>query len=130
MPDSLKHAHDEFYRALEANLAGDPSAMAAIWSEGSDITNMGPFGEILVGRGAVVDQFRTEAARGMGGRVVVDDLHLVEAGDMGYSIGTEIGEGITDGEGTPVDVRHRVTNIFRRDAAGWRIVHHHTDLGH
>ncbi|MGA0069636.1 MAG: nuclear transport factor 2 family protein [Miltoncostaeaceae bacterium] len=49
---------------------------------------------------------------------------------MGYSIGTEIGEGITDGEGNLVDIRHRVTNIFRRDPGGWRIVHHHTDLGH
>jgi ketosteroid isomerase-like protein len=66
----------------------------------------------------------------MGGRVLVDDLHIVETGDLGYSIGMERGEGITDGKGNAVPVSHRVTNIFRREADGWRIVHHHTDIGH
>lgn len=130
MSDSAQHAHERFYSALGQNLAGDTAAMADIWSEREDITNMGPFGGILVGRDAVLGQFRAEAARGMGGRVIVDDLHIVETGEMGYSIGTEIGEGITDGEGNLVDIRHRATNVFRRDAGGWRLVHHHTDLGH
>jgi ketosteroid isomerase-like protein len=130
MTNSAKDAHARFYSALEANLGGDSSAMADIWSTADDISNMGPFGGILVGRDAVMKEFGDQAAIGMGGRVLVDDLHIVETGDLGYSIGMERGEGITDGKGNAVPVSHRVTNIFRREADGWRIVHHHTDIGH
>jgi ketosteroid isomerase-like protein len=30
--------------------------------------------------------------------------------------------------GQPVTFDHRVTNVYRREAGGWKIVHHHTDL--
>jgi hypothetical protein len=55
LSDSAQHAHERFYAALGQNLAGDTAAMADIWSESEDITNMGPLEGILVGRDAVLD---------------------------------------------------------------------------
>lgn len=127
MPDSLHAAHDAFYDALAALLAGDAEPMEAIWSDGDDVSNLGPFVERSVGAAAVREQFRGEAALGLGGQVIVTDLHVVDLGDVGYTICVENGSGHTGPDGQPMTLRHRVTNIFRREPGGWRIVHHHTD---
>lgn len=127
MADSLLAAHDAFYDALAALLAGDAGPMEAIWSNGDDVSNLGPFVERTVGAEAVRDQFRSEAALGLGGQIVVTDLLAVDLGDAGYTTCVEHGSDHTGPDGKPMELRHRVTNIFRRDPEGWRIVHHHTD---
>ena len=30
--------------------------------------------------------------------------------------------------GEHIEIDQRVTNVYRREAGGWKIVHHHTDL--
>lgn len=44
---------------------------------------------------------------------------------MAYELGVERGEFRMAGQ--QVSIEHRVTDIHRRDAAGWMLVHHHTD---
>ena len=46
--------------------------------------------------------------------------------DLAYTIGTERVEVILAGQ--QVQLELRVTNIYRREAGGWKMVHHHTDL--
>ncbi len=123
---SVTEAHMRFYAALNANIAGDTAWMHAIWAEEGEVTNMGPFGGVRVGREAVLAQFDAEAAMDMSGAVVPEDVRFGEADDMGFSTCIERGIGMRVG-GEPVEVCHRATNIFRREAGGWRIVHHHTD---
>jgi ketosteroid isomerase-like protein len=101
--------------------------MEAIGSDADDVSNLGPFVERTVGAEAVREQFRGEAALGLGGQVVVTDFRVVDLGDVGYTTCVENGTGHTGPDGQPMELRHRVTNIFRRDHDGWRIVHHHTD---
>jgi len=124
---AVQDAHNSFYAALADLLAGDSTAMEAMWSNSDDVTNLGPFVDRAVGAAAVKEQFRNEAALQLGGKVVVTDLHVVDLGDLGYTTGVENGTGHTGPDGEPMELRHRVTNIFRREADGWRIVHHHTD---
>ncbi len=127
MQPTLSDANDAFYDALAALFAGDATAMEAIWSDADDVSNLGPFVERSVGAEAVREQFRGEAAMSLGGQVVVTDLHIVELGDVGYTTGVENGTGHTGPDGKPMELRHRFTNIFRRESGGWRMVHHHTD---
>lgn len=127
MEQTLSDANDAFYDALAALLAGDAGLMEAIWSDADDVSNLGPFVERTIGAEAVREQFRGEAAMGLGGQVVVTDLHIVDLGDVGYTTGVENGTGHTGSDGQPMELRHRFTNIFRREPGGWRIVHHHTD---
>ena len=48
------------------------------------------------------------------------------AGDVAYTLGTEHGQAKLADESIGID--WRVTNIYRREAGGWKIVHHHTDV--
>jgi ketosteroid isomerase-like protein len=61
------------------------------------------------------------------GQVALDDMVVVPiTEDAAYTLGTERGQGEVGDE--TVDIEHRVTNIYRREADGWKIVHHHADL--
>ena len=57
----------------------------------------------------------------------VDDLVVVPlTDDVAYTLGTEHGQAKLGDETLRID--WRVTNIYRREAEGWKIVHHHTDV--
>jgi ketosteroid isomerase-like protein len=61
------------------------------------------------------------------GQVALDDLVVVPiADDVAYTLGTEHGQCKIGGKSIRVD--WRVSNIYRREAGGWKIVHHHTDV--
>ena len=47
-------------------------------------------------------------------------------GELAYETGTERGSLKVAGEQVTID--QRVTNVYRREPDGWKIVHHHTDL--
>jgi ketosteroid isomerase-like protein len=125
-PMSVREAHELFYAALNANIAGETGPMHAVWSQTHEVTNLGPFGDMLVGRAAVLAQFDAEARMDMSGQIVPEEVHVGQAGEMGYSTCIERGVDFIAG-GAPVEVNHRVTNVFVREADGWKIVHHHTD---
>jgi ketosteroid isomerase-like protein len=46
--------------------------------------------------------------------------------DAAYTVGTERGQAKIGEELVRVD--WRVTNIYRREGGGWKMVHHHTDV--
>jgi ketosteroid isomerase-like protein len=123
----LRAANEQFYAALNAMFTGELAPMNAIWSHENDVTNLGPFGDRLVGWDAVGAEFKKEAGMKLGGRVVCRDL-IVHAGkDLGYTVCVEQGENMS-ADGKPVVVSHRATNVFRLEAGGWKLIHHHTDL--
>jgi ketosteroid isomerase-like protein len=126
MMPTMRQAHDAFYTALNAVWAGDIEPMRAAWSEQPDVTLLPPFGDRLQGPGPVIEQFQRLIDMGMGGDVRDCDAICVESDAMGYSVCVEEGHTVLDGETIPV--RHRATNVFRKEADGWRLVHHHTDL--
>ena len=125
MADTVEEAHEQFYAALNAMLRGEIEPMREIVSTADEATLAGPFGEIQKGDG-MISHFEMEAGMAMGGEVTVTDLTLVGGDDIGYSVCVENAEGLTiDGEER--SLVHRVTNVFRREADGWKLVHHHTD---
>lgn len=125
-PHSLAVAHDALYSALNVMLSGDAGPIQAIWSSGDDATYAGPFGGTFVGSAAIAEEFARAAALHLRGRIETSDVHMVSGADMGYSTCVEHGiDHILDGE--RFSITHRATNIFRREAEGWRLVHHHTD---
>ena len=50
----------------------------------------------------------------------------VEGDGFGFTTCTEVGTGMVI-NGKPTALRFRSTNVFRKEGAGWRLVHHHTD---
>jgi ketosteroid isomerase-like protein len=124
--NSLATAHDNLYQALNAILTGDAVPIAAIWSHTDDISYAGPFGGIFIGRNLIIEEFQRVAAIHLAGRIEVSDVHMVEAGDMGFSFCMEHGIDHQH-NGQSFSISHRATNVFRREADGWKLIHHHTD---
>ena len=106
--------------------------MMEVWSHGSDASAMHPFGSRSLGWEEVRASWEQAAQAIADGRVSdhqrgVDEEVVVPMGDdAAYTVGTERGQAKIGDELVRVD--WRVTNIYRREGGGWKMVHHHTDV--
>lgn len=123
--DEVRQASERFYAALSRMANGDASPMSAVWAHSADVTAMHPIGERDEGWEQVQAQFAMVASVASGGQIRITN-QLIRAGtDMAYEVGIEEGEATLAGERIPL--KHRVTNIYRREGGEWKMVHHHTD---
>ena len=121
----VHEASKKFYAALNRMATGDASLMGDIWSHGGTVTTMHPMGGREVGWAAVRKSFEEVAKLASAGHVELGDQVVHVGGDMAYELGVEHGHVTIAGH--KVSLSHRVTNIYRKEAGGWKIVHHHTD---
>lgn len=124
--NEVRQASEQFYAALNRMAHGDASSMPDVWSHSATVTTMHPIGGREVGWDEVKGPWGQVAQMASGGQVNLNDQLIQVSGDMAYEVGTEQGQFTMAGE--QVAINHRVTNIYRREAGGWKIVHHHTDL--
>jgi ketosteroid isomerase-like protein len=124
--DEVRKASERFYAAINQMLNGDASEMASVWSHGTSVTTMHPVGGCEVGWEKVQGPWRELARLTSEGKAILVDQVIQVAGDMGYEVGIEKGQVTLAGQKVPIE--HRVTNVYRREAGGWKIVHHHADL--
>lgn len=124
--DEVRRASAQFYAALNRLLAGDAAPLADIWSHSTDVTAMHPIGGRQVGWDRVRQSWEQVAALASGGQVKLGDQIIEVSGDLAYELGVEQGQLTLAGQ--PVAIGQRVTNIYRRETRGWRIVHHHVDV--
>ena len=123
----VRAASDAFYSALNEMFVGNITSMDNVWSHEDDVTQLGPMGGRLVGWESVGAEWRREAALKLGGTVSAEHVEVVAGPCMGFTVTDEVGQNMT-ADGKPIEVRFRATNIFRKEAGGWKMVHHHTDL--
>ena len=121
----VRKASEKFYAALNQMGNGQKGAMADAWSHGPAVTAMHPIGGRTMGWAAVRDSFDQVAEMASEGKIGLKDQVIQVVGDMAYELGIEHGEFKMAGHHVSLD--HRVTNIYKREAAGWKLVHHHTD---
>jgi len=124
--DEVRKASEKFYAALNLMLKGNAGPLADIWSHGATVTTMHPVGGLEIGWEKVKDTWEKVAKLASDGRVKLNDPLIQVSGDIAYEVGTE--EGQTKLAGHPVSIKHRVTNIYRREGGEWKVVHHHTDV--
>jgi ketosteroid isomerase-like protein len=124
--DEVRKTSTQFYSALNHMAEGDGGEMSRVWSHSDTVTTMHPIGGEQVGWEAVKESFDQVAALASGGHVEIADQVLRTGEDLAYELGTERGTMTLAGETIVVD--HRVTNVYRREADEWKLVHHHTDL--
>jgi ketosteroid isomerase-like protein len=86
---------------------------------------MHPIGGREVGWEAVRASFEQVAQMASDGNVELKDQLVQVAGEIAYETGTE--QGRLTLAGHQATIEHRVTNIYRRQAGAWKLVHHHTD---
>ena len=123
--DGVREASAQFYAALNRMMEGDGKAMAEIWAHDATVTTMHPIGGREVGWDEVRGSFEQVAGLASGGHAALRDQRIQVVGDLAYEVGIEYGQAKLAGE--QIGIEHRVTNIYRREPDGWKIVHHHTD---
>ena len=121
--DEVRAVSNRFYTAL-SNM--DVTQLGEVWSQSGTVTTMHPMGGEQVGWPEVRKSFE-EAAQGMSDvHVELADQRIQTGEDLAYETGIERGRGKVAGE--PVEIEHRVTNVYRREGRQWKLVHHHTDV--
>ena len=123
--EDVRHASKQFYTALNRMANGDPGLMASAWSHGPEVTALHPIDGREIGWEAVKASFERFAQIAADGNIDLKDQLIHVDGDVAYELGVEQGECKLDGH--PVAIKHRVTNIYRREDGGWRMIHHHSD---
>jgi ketosteroid isomerase-like protein len=124
--DEVRGASAKFYAALNRMTSGDAAALGDIWSHSDTVTTMHPIGGRQTGWAAVRGSFEGVAGLASSGQVELADQIIQVDGDLAYELGEERGQFTLAGELVRVD--QRVTNVYRREAGVWKIVHHHTDI--
>lgn len=124
--DEVRTASAQFYAALSRMIDGDSAQLSAIWSHDATVTTLHPIGGRQTGWDEVRGSFEQVAGLASGGRAELRDQSIHVAGDLAYEVGVESGQIRLAGE--QIAIEQRVTNIYRREAEGWKIVHHHTDV--
>jgi ketosteroid isomerase-like protein len=124
--DEVGAASAKFYAALNSMAQGDARPISDIWSHSDTVTTMHPIGGEQTGWKAVRESFEQVSGVATDGRVELADQVIHTGGELAYETGTERGTLKVAGEQVTID--QRVTNVYRREPDGWKIVHHHTDL--
>ena len=124
--DEVRKASEQFYAALNRLFNGNADSMEGIWSHDSSITVLQPIGGRTTGWEDIREAYQDVAQIAENGHVKLDDQIIQIIGDLAYEVGVERGQATFAGNQVTLD--YRVTNIYRNEAGGWKIVHHHTDI--
>ncbi len=124
--DEVRKASEQFYAGLNRMANGERGALADSWSHSAAVTTMHPIGGREVGWDAVRDSFDQVSEIASEGKIELKDQRIEVVGDVAYELGIEKGQFKLAGQDF-VSFDHRVTNIYRREAGGWKMVHHHAD---
>src|SRR5690242_1722088 len=108
-------------------LNGNPTPFQACWSHAADVTIFGAWGAYERGWAQVGPRLEWGATRYRGGHTDFELLALSVSGDLGYSVYIERGEVLVEGQTEPRPTALRVTQLYRREADGWKIIHRHGD---
>ncbi|HXH83949.1 MAG TPA: nuclear transport factor 2 family protein [Candidatus Tectomicrobia bacterium] len=116
----VEAANAAFYQAFEAL---DLEAMERVWAHGEHVACVHPGWPLLVGWDAVRASWETIFANTEEMRFTISDVRVAVGEDLAW---------VTCTENILSEVRGRLsvtsvlaTNVFERDARGWRLVHHH-----
>ena len=118
--EAVRAANRAFYRAFEAL---DLNRMAEVWAEHDPLSCIHPDGSLAAGRDAVLGTWRTIFANTPHISFEVRAERIEVRGDLAWVVCTEVLRQSSPGGSAEGAVQ--ATNIFRREADRWKVVHHH-----
>lgn len=107
---------------------GDFGSLAEISTTDDPASFLPPDGTSIVGAAAVNRANREGAARfceGSSGHF--ETLNTASSGDIGFWTGLQHASVMLAGQKTPVQMKLRVTEVFRRESGAWKLIHRHAD---
>lgn len=119
---------DEYHRAGVQLINGNPDVYKVLWSRRDDATLANPFGPPARGWKDVCLTLDRAAANYVGGEAVrFENVSTVVGEDLAYIVEIETYRARVVGTDEPAPVSVRVTTVFRREDATWKVVHRHAD---
>jgi len=126
--DDFARAVEDVHAATERMMAGDGGPWKALLSPRDDVVLLGAFGGHIQDRAEVDARFdRTAGAYGGGERLEVERLATWVGADLACTVELERHHGIRLAGHASATTAYRVTHVFRREAAGWKVVLRHAD---
>jgi ketosteroid isomerase-like protein len=128
--------HDDFdelmkarTRAADAYVQGDVAPLDVLEARVGPVTFFGPNGAFVTGAEAVRHRYAKDAGNfAPGGENRLEILHSGASGDLGYWVGFQHAVAHLRGKPEPVPMKLRITELFRREAGEWRLVHRHAEM--
>jgi len=113
-------------RIAAAYSNGNPKPLDAVVAREGPATFFAPHGRIVQGNAAVAKQYHRDAKMfSSGSKSKLDILDAGASGEIGYWVGLQHFQGTTGGKTQSLTLR--ITEIFRRVRAEWKLVHRHAD---
>jgi ketosteroid isomerase-like protein len=127
MPD-LAHAIEQFHRALDAFVTGDPEPAKAMFSHRDDVSLANPFGPPVRGWDQVENTMEHAAAQLREGEPMrFERISDYETAHLAYSVWIERSRMKVGSADELAPTALRVTVIWRPEDGEWKIVHRHAD---
>jgi len=121
----------EFLAKLEAAehefAQGRPAAFKALWSHSDDVSICGAFGGVESGWDKVASRLDWASSQFSEGTRSREEIRSSVGAEFAYLVQTEHIRFRVPGRTEQSTLDLRVTMVFRREAAGWRIVHRQAD---
>lgn len=114
--DEVSQASQRFHSALNSMLNGDATPLADAWPHSSTVSTMHPVGGRQLGWDEVWATWVEVARVSSEGKVNLADQIIQIAGDTAYELGVKRGSFKLAAQ--TVDIKGRMTNIYRREATG------------
>jgi ketosteroid isomerase-like protein len=119
---------DEFRRAQDALLNGDPEPAKALHSKTDDVSLSNPLEPPVRGWDAVEGAIERAAANFHGGGDMRHrEVSRYVTSDLAYVVQVEDFQAKIAGQDEPRPGSLRATIVFRREGAGWMMIHRHAD---
>lgn len=132
MPDTDLRDFEQFMRQREeaagAYISGDAAPLGRVAAHAGDATFYAPRGGFVQGGEAVWSRYeRDVAAFAPGGENAFEILQMGASDGLAYWVGFQRATAHLQGQAEAVPFNLRVTEIFRREGDGWKLVHRHAD---
>jgi len=115
-------------KAAQSYTTGHAEALVSLCTKESPATFYGPGGGAVVGAHEVSARYEKDApAFKAGGETHFEVLQSAADDGVGFWTGFQHAKVRMGGNPELVTMKLRVTEVFRREASGWKLVHRHAD---
>jgi ketosteroid isomerase-like protein len=116
-------------KAAEAYTNGDFSPLATLIAHTGAASFHSPRGDTVTEADAVAERYRRDATSFQaGGQSRFEILQKASSGDIAFWTGFQVARVKLAGKSEDVEMRIRITEIFRKINGEWKMIHRHADV--
>lgn len=115
--------------AAERYVCGDAAPLDALVAKQGDASFHSPGGDSVTGAEAVAARYRRDSQSFRNdGTTRFEILQRQVSGDLAFWTGWQVATVRLSGQDAAIDMKIRVTEVFRKDDGVWKLVHRHADM--